>query len=152
MKTLLYTIAIASATVIKLTQAQEKLGFVYELVRHGARAPIIDEPEGYFEVKKGYLTATGMRQRTMLGKVNRERYIEREKLLDEVYNPSQLYIQSTGVDRTLQSTYSELLGLYPPTSSSTKSRLLSSKLADKALPPLRVRSKPSPVGLAGALR
>lgn len=92
MRTFLYTIAVATATLIKLTQAEEKLGFVYELVRHGARAPIIDEPQGFFQVKKGYLTATGMRQRNILGKYNRQRYVERAQLLDEVYNPSQVYI------------------------------------------------------------
>jgi hypothetical protein len=100
--------------IVQLTQATQKLGFVYELVRHGARAPIVKEPEGAFHVGVGLLTETGMRQRYTLGRFNRQRYIERENLLDEVYNPKQIYIQSTGVDRTLQSSYSELMGLYGP--------------------------------------
>ena len=37
------------------------LGFVYELIRHGARAPINQEPPGFFQVPAGHLTATGMR-------------------------------------------------------------------------------------------
>ena len=70
MRLFLFTI-LASASIIQLTQAQEKLAFVYELVRHGARAPIIPEPEGTFPVKLGLLTATGMRQRLLQGKFNR---------------------------------------------------------------------------------
>ncbi len=57
MRVALFTILAAA----QLTQAQEKLAFVYELVRHGARAPIIPEPEGAFKVHMGLLTATGMR-------------------------------------------------------------------------------------------
>jgi hypothetical protein len=79
---LLITLLATATSLIKLTQAQETLAFVYELVRHGARAPIVTEPEGYFNVKMGLLTETGMRQRYMLGRYNRQRYIERESLLD----------------------------------------------------------------------
>lgn len=86
--TVLLTITALALTNIKLTQASEKLAFVYELVRHGARAPIVPEPQDFFKVGMGLLTATGMRQRNMLGKYNRERYIVKEGLIDEVYNPS----------------------------------------------------------------
>jgi hypothetical protein len=79
---LLITLVTFATLSLKLTQAQETLAFVYELVRHGARAPIVAEPEGYFNVKVGLLTETGMRQRYMLGRYNRQRYIEREGLLD----------------------------------------------------------------------
>ncbi len=58
---LLITLATFATLSLKLTQAQETLAFVYELVRHGARAPIVAEPEGYFNVKMGLLTETGMR-------------------------------------------------------------------------------------------
>eukprot|EP00347_Sterkiella_histriomuscorum_P018906 403343716 len=37
-----------------------------------------------------------------------------EQLLDETYNPNQIYVQSSDVLRTLQSGYSELMGFYPP--------------------------------------
>jgi len=79
---LLITLATFATLSLKLTQAQETLAFVYELVRHGARAPIVAEPEAYFNVKMGLLTETGMRQRYMLGRYNRQRYIDREGLLD----------------------------------------------------------------------
>jgi|LauGreDrversion4_2_1035121.scaffolds.fasta_scaffold328324_1 hypothetical protein len=31
-------------------QIKDKLAFVYEVVRHGARAPLATEPPGYFQV------------------------------------------------------------------------------------------------------
>ena len=54
----------------------DKLAFVYEVVRHGARAPLADEPPGYFQVPTEALTASGMRQRHLLGRHNRQRYVE----------------------------------------------------------------------------
>lgn len=87
---------------------------MFELVRHGARAPEIADDKDKFSIFPGMLTQEGMRQRYLLGKFNRERYINQYKLLDENYNPDQLHIVSTDVFRTIQSSYSELLGLYPP--------------------------------------
>ena len=40
--------------------------------------------------------------------------MEQYKLLSDVYDPREVYMQSTNVNRTMQSSYSELLGLYPP--------------------------------------
>jgi len=85
------------------------------------------------------LTATGMRQRYLMGRYNREKYIDGYGLLDPQFNPGQVYAQSTGVDRTLQSTYSQFFGMYPPiTTSNLNSDSLSSK---KGLPPLKVRKQ-----------
>jgi len=55
----------------------DRLAFVYELVRHGARAPLIDEPEGFFHVKAGILTESGMRERFLLGTYNKQRFIDK---------------------------------------------------------------------------
>lgn len=63
------------------------------------------------------LTASGMRQRYLMGKLNRQKYIEREGLLDDTYNPFQIYVQSTNIYRAIQSSYAELLAIYPPTQS-----------------------------------
>ncbi len=68
--------------------ASDRLGFVFELNRHGARAPSIDDEPGLFKVPSGMLTASGMRQRHMLGKFNRQRYVEEYGLLDGDYNPN----------------------------------------------------------------
>jgi hypothetical protein len=40
---------------------EDKLGFVFELVRHGARAPLKTPDPFKFKVNKGDLTASGMR-------------------------------------------------------------------------------------------
>ena len=61
------------------------------------------------------LTASGMRQRHMLGKFNRQRFVEHYGLLDVNYNPNQILVKSTDVERTIQSASSELFGMYPPT-------------------------------------
>jgi hypothetical protein len=43
------------------------MSFVFELVRHGARAPIQDMDLAEFPVAEGMLTASGMRQRYLIG-------------------------------------------------------------------------------------
>ena len=49
----------------------EQLLFAFELVRHGARAPIEDRDIDMFSVGEGQLTASGMRHRYLLGRHNR---------------------------------------------------------------------------------
>ena len=82
--------------------AEDKIAFVYELVRHGARAPVmVNTDPGKFDVPGSMLTRSGMRQRWLVGRYNRKRYIERQGLLDSDYNPNQMWVQSTPVLRTL---------------------------------------------------
>ena len=64
---------------------KKELAFVFELVRHGARAPLISEDDGIFSVDAGILTPSGMRERYLLGTRNRARYIENNKLLNPEY-------------------------------------------------------------------
>ena len=68
---------------------------MFENVRHGARAPqalgVQIQPPG-FQVPDEMLTASGMRQRYLLGKMNRERYIDIEGVIDPVYNPKQIWV------------------------------------------------------------
>ena len=47
---------------------EDKLAFVFELIRHGARAPLRSADPWIFKVNVGDLTAEGMRQRLMFGK------------------------------------------------------------------------------------
>jgi hypothetical protein len=69
--------------------SEDRIAFVYELVRHGARAPVGQEPPGYFHVGNSMLTESGMRQRLLLGRYNRQRYVESEApLMDPEYNPN----------------------------------------------------------------
>jgi len=81
------------------------LEYVFEVVRHGARAPLIASEK--FPVQSEMLTPMGMRQRYLLGRYNQEMYGK--------WNNSDLLraidIQSTDVLRTIQSGYSELHGV-----------------------------------------
>jgi hypothetical protein len=127
-------------TSIVHSQPLDSIGFVFEVVRHGARAPGNDDESGKFQVPTGELTSSGMRQRLLLGKHNRERYIEEYGLLDGQFNPDQFYIQSTPVSRTLQSAYAELLGFFPPKFPSAKV-----PLSEKHMPALKIRRRDSTV-------
>jgi hypothetical protein len=72
------------------------------------------------------------------------RYIDHYGLLDDNFNPNQIYAQATDLHRVLQSTYSEFLGLYPVGNASNSSSHLSegelrSIKDDRGLPPMKVR-------------
>ena len=85
---------------------------MYELTRHGARSPTESE---YYTVGPNMLTPEGMRQRFLLGTYNRQRYVQGYDLIDlEGDILSQVYMQSTIVNRTMQSGYSELMGMFFP--------------------------------------
>jgi hypothetical protein len=76
MKVSLAVLAIISAAVTIRAdyppQQADRIAFVYEAVRHGARAPLMDEgPDSPFRVPAQELTAQGMRQRYLLGRRNR---------------------------------------------------------------------------------
>ena len=52
-----------------------------------------------------------MRQRYLLGTFNRERYINDYGFLSR---KEDVFVQTTTYDRTFQSAFSELMGLFPP--------------------------------------
>jgi len=87
-------------------------------------------------VQPGYLTGSGMRQRFLLGDFNRQRYLNLYNLLDEDYNPNQIYAQSTDVLRVIMSTYAEFMGLYPP---KQQSPLTEKPISSKADPAIKIR-------------
>ena len=86
---------------------------------HGARSPII-----FYDKKNhldyllinwdnlGQLTGIGQRMHFLLGIRNRKKYIIEEKFLSEKFDPHEILIYSTSVDRTLISASSQLQGLY----------------------------------------
>ena len=121
MKTSTKVLAILSF-ILSLTGAAapngtDVLHFAYELTRHGARSPT--ESEAY-TVGPNMLTPEGMRQRFLLGTLNRKRYTEDYKLIDlEGDLFSQVTMKSTAVNRTMQSGYAELMGMFPPANSSS---------------------------------
>jgi hypothetical protein len=54
-----FSILLALATLVSADD--DKLGFVFQMVRHGARAPLQPQPPNVFKVSGGCLTASGMR-------------------------------------------------------------------------------------------
>jgi hypothetical protein len=92
-----------------------KLRFVFEIFRHGARAPwpqIINNTDmlGEYWNGRAELTEIGIRQHYLLGKRNRDRY---KDLLNMTYSSSEVFIESTNTNRTIMSAYSQLQGLFP---------------------------------------
>ena len=73
------------------------------------------------------LTPQGMRQRYLLGANNRERYFHEYPLLDDVTGSEEVLMMSTIVNRTMQSGYSELMGMFPP-SAETATKLTTAQL------------------------
>jgi preprotein translocase subunit SecG len=102
--------------------SNEKLIFASLHSRHGARAPLnCDENMIDFVGEKwtvpGELTNTGHRMEYILGLRNRQRYITgKYKFLSNHFDPHEILVCSTNVNRTLLSMTSQLQGLYPLTS------------------------------------
>ena len=90
-----------------------------QVYRHGDRTsynilPINPNNDAAWWNKYGglaQLTPNGMNQARQYGIYLRRRY---SKFLNSVYNRSEVLVRSTDYDRTLQSSYSLLSGLYPP--------------------------------------
>lgn len=86
-----------------------------------------------------------MRQHVLNGRYNRQRYVDQYEYLPAILSvPSQIQIVSTTVDRTMQSVYSEMLGLYPPGNASASLIELSAasqaNIKTIASPPFTVRN------------
>ena len=90
-----------------------KLLQVIEVIRHGAREPLsmLYNGKELLDIW-GELTTVGMREHFLLGRQLREKYINQEKLLQPFFDPSEVYIRSTDVNRTIVSAISHLMGLY----------------------------------------
>lgn len=66
------------------------------------------------QIVKFWTFQEGKERHFKLGQLNRERYAD---FLSDSYDPDEVYVRSTDVDRTLMSAESHLAGLYPPTNS-----------------------------------
>jgi hypothetical protein len=95
-------VKIASVLLLSSVSCNEpKLKYVFEIVRHGARAPMADDTERFTVSDTQMLTPQGMRQRFLLGKHNIEKYGEALGK-ESLFKPDGgLFIQSTDVYRTL---------------------------------------------------
>lgn len=95
--------------------AEDKLIFAADVIRHGDRTPTTDIPNAPYTWPQGLgqLTAEGMQQEYRLGIQMHKRYIEQNHLLPEHYLADAMYVRSSDLNRTLMSAESLLLGLYP---------------------------------------
>ena len=97
---------------------EDKLVFLYTHFRHGARAPLaindsfIDKL-GERWTNPGELTGVGQRMHYLLGRRNRIKYIKNEEFLSSQFDPHEILIFSSNINRTMVSVASQLQGFYP---------------------------------------
>ena len=126
-------------TFIHFSISDEELIFVSLHSRHGARAPLNCDDNridylGEEWTNPGELTSTGQRMEYILGLRNHQRYIKEKKFLSEHFDPHEILVFSTNVNRTILSMASQLQGLYPM---SSKSGLeLTEKQLEVSYPPV----------------
>ena len=95
--------------------------FVFEMFRHGARAPedlfdVVNREDFIkyrWSVDAGMLTAVGEMQHFILGSGLRKRYITENPFLSSDYNENEVKVICSGYPRTLQSAQYHLSGLFP---------------------------------------
>uniref|UniRef100_A0A914X767 Acid phosphatase n=1 Tax=Plectus sambesii TaxID=2011161 RepID=A0A914X767_9BILA len=105
--------------ILQLSQVgADELLFVQALWRHGDRSPTRTFPNDQYQVGQwpqgwGELSAIGMQQHFSLGTRIRARYNNiSPNFINATYRPSEIYVRSTDVNRTLMSALSNLAGFY----------------------------------------
>ena len=107
----MYNLIIFSILIL-LTLEERKIKLVYEHFRHGARFPesnLNSNNNDLFNIHhdfKGELTEVGLRTHYIEGYEMRNNYLN-------IYNSTNIFVQSTNSDRTIQSVNAHLLGMYP---------------------------------------
>ena len=85
---------------------------------------------------KGELTSSGKKMNYLLGVKNRQRYINKYKLLSETLNPSELVVYHSEDNIAIQSAKLQLQGLYQ--FSSNKEDILNLEQLDIKIPPINI--------------
>lgn len=86
--------------------------FVLEMCRHGARSVESTKyDDSWGDIGYGELTSVGMRQHYVLGMILGQEYPD----LLYPYNPDQIRVFASGINRTLMSASSQLFGIYEGT-------------------------------------
>ena len=115
-------LSLISFTLLEDTIPKYRAVFVLTHFRHGARAPqgYIDEKELLdYALEKwdnpGELTGMGQRMHYLLGLRNRERYVNGiyGDFLSPKFDPHEILIYSSSLNRTMLSVTAQLQGLYP---------------------------------------
>jgi len=114
-----------------------KVLFVFEVFRHGARGPLkvknnLDVLSQHWDNEQE-LTYSGMREHYLLGQTLRQRYIINNSLLNPNFNPNEIYLYVTDRNRTIQTAYSQLSGLFP-----YRSEFLTDSQKEMAVPPMNI--------------
>ncbi|KAI1727298.1 histidine phosphatase superfamily (branch 2) domain-containing protein [Ditylenchus destructor] len=96
---------------------RDELLLVHAIWRHGDRTPISTYPTDPHQEESwpqgfGQLTTLGMAQQVQLGKFLRKRYMDELKFLSPRYRANEIYITSTDTNRTIQSAYANMIGMY----------------------------------------
>jgi len=96
--------------------SEETLVFAIDVIRHGDRTPEkgLSTVHHQWAEGLGQLTPVGMQQEYQLGKSKRSLYVDQYHLLPANYTAGTVFVRSTGLDRTLMSAESFMMGLYPP--------------------------------------
>ena len=99
-----------------LKNENEKLLFVWEHFRHGARDPYTQinlttriDFIGVQWKSQGELNALGLRSQYLLGAATRKKY---NNFISKNFDPNELFIISTDVNRTIMSAMANLQGIY----------------------------------------
>ena len=115
-----------------------KLLFVLEHFRHGARGPCDDLDKngndylGIHWDTLGELHPIGMRMHYLLGYRNKLKY---KNFLQENYDPREIYIISTDLNRTITSALSHMHGMY------NKGPILKDNQLNNAIPPIKLSNE-----------
>ena len=141
-KNFLFIIIFNLNTFLSLTENEENIRFAFILSRTGAHSPsklkqimrsnneiIYKDIFGYEWFGENELTSVGKRQQYYLGYRNNLHY--KNTLYSEIYQPRELLSISSKCNKTIQSSYANLHGLYE-----NKNIILTEKQIQKAIPPL----------------
>lgn len=117
--------------------ARGRVVFVFEVFRHGARGPLklinnLDVLGQHWDNEQE-LTNSGMREHYLLGQTLRQRYIINNSLINPNFDPNEIFLYVTDRNRTIQTAYSQLSGLFP-----YRSELLTDSQIEMAIPPMNV--------------
>ena len=117
---------------------EEELRWAFEIFRHGARTPYSGMNKDFQDcfgtqwngVKE--LTGVGLRQHFLVGYRNRIRYMEENHLINNIYDPREVYLISTDTNRTIMSANAQVQGLFLPGTGSN----LTENQSNVAIPPV----------------
>ena len=130
-----------------LLSLERQIIFVHEISRHGARSPQVPIPNNNCDdwpMGPMMLTPIEKRQHYILGRYYRDRYVNQMKLLDPEYNPNQIFVRSTGINRTILSAFSQMMGFY-----GFSNKTLTDDELPYAIPPLQLTIDPNIISRLG---